>query len=92
MRAAQPTTPRDPRLVEGWRVAAVYRKALGENYNPHRGCAQECFNAAEAAMKALLPELSDREAMLEAVAAVSYASQMHSEWLYALYRPAPRTP
>ncbi len=91
MRAAQPTTPRDPRLKEGWRLAAAaYRKALGENYNPHRGCAQECYNAAEVAMKSVLPDLTNREIMLESVAAVSFESQMHPDWLYALCRSAPR--
>jgi hypothetical protein len=32
----------------------------------------------------VVPDLSDREAMLEAVAAVHYASVHHSKWLYEL--------
>lgn len=46
--------------------------------------------AAIAAFKQAVPEISDREAMLESVAAVSYASHVHPKWLYALYKPAPR--
>ena len=42
---------------------------------------------AIAALHAAVPELSAREAMLEAVAAVSDASQTHPKWLYALHRP-----
>jgi hypothetical protein len=43
----------------------------GEFSNPHRGCADECFGAAIRALKVVVPEISDRDIMLEAVAAVS---------------------
>jgi hypothetical protein len=90
---AQPQTPRDPRLKDGWRAAAAaYRRAYGElaGKNPYRGCAHEAMTAAIAALKDVVPDLSDRDAMLEAVAAVHYASWAHPDWLYALYKPAPR--
>ena len=85
---AQPQTPRDPRLKEGWRAAAAaYRHAYGEPSDPNRGHADKCYDAA---MKEAVSGITDREAMLEAVAAVSYASQAHPRWLYALHKPAPR--
>jgi len=83
---AQPQAPRDPRLKDGWRAAAAaYRKAYGG------GCADEAYKAATAALHAVVPELSDREAMLETVAAVHYASVIAPNWLYALYLSMPRT-
>ena len=48
------------------------------------------MTAAIAAFKQAVPDISDREAMLKSVAAISYASQKHPEWLYALYKPVPR--
>jgi hypothetical protein len=88
---AQPQLTRDPRLKEGWRAAAAaYRRAYGEPRDGMRGHAHECMTAAIAAFKEAVPGISDREAMLESIAAVSYASQMHSKWLYALYKPASR--
>jgi hypothetical protein len=80
-----------PRLKEGWRAAAAaYRRAYGEPSNLDRGHHHEAKTAAIAAFKQAVPDISDREAMLESVAAVSYASQAHPDWLYALYKPAPR--
>ena len=87
---ATPQTPRNPRLKEGWRAAAAaYRKAYGEHSHPHRGCAQEAFAAAEAALRRVLPELPQPEASRETVAAVHYASWAHPKWLYALHRLRP---
>jgi hypothetical protein len=40
--------------------------------------------------KQAVPDISDREAMLESVAAIHYASVIAPDWLYALYQPAPR--
>ncbi len=48
------------------------------------------MTAAVAALHAALRDLSEREAMLEAVEAVSYASREHPKWLYELYRPIGR--
>ena len=91
MNRARPRTPRDPRMTDAWWAsAAAYRKAYGEHHDPHRGSAQEAYGAAIAALHKVVPDLSEREAMLEAVAEVSYASQMHPKWLYALHRPEPR--
>lgn len=89
---ATPETPRDPRLKNGWRAAAAaYRRVYGEpRVSPHRGCADEAFKAAIAALKEVLPDLSDHDAMLEAIAAVHYASWAHPKWLYALYKSEPR--
>lgn len=86
--SAQPQITRDPRLLEGWRAAAAaYRRVYGEpRVSPHRGCADEACKAAIAALKDVLPDMTDREAMLEAIAAVHYASWAHPEWLYALYK------
>ncbi len=82
--------PRHPRLKDGWRAAAAaYRKAYGEHTDPHRGPANEAYNAAEAALKAAVPGISDEEASREAVSAVHYASVMHPKWLYALHKPRP---
>jgi hypothetical protein len=79
---ATPQTPRDPRLKDGWRAAAAaYRKAYGEHSNPHRGCADECYDAAIAALKEVVPDIGDREAMLKAVAAIHYASVVAPKWL-----------
>ena len=84
---ATPTAPRDPRLKDGWRAAAAaYRQAYGEHSHPHRGPAHEAIGDAIEAMKKAVPGISDREAMLEAIAAVHYASWAHPKWLYALYR------
>ncbi len=72
-------------------AAAPYRRVYGEPpVSIHRGCAHETTNAAIAAFKEVVPEISDREAMLEAVAAVHYARVVAPKWLYALYQPAPR--
>jgi hypothetical protein len=89
---AQPQAPRDPRLKDAWRASAsAYRRVYGEpRVSIHRGCAHEATTAAIAAMKAAVPDISDRDVMLEAVAAVHYASWAHSEWLYALYEAEPR--
>ena len=88
---ATPQITRDPRLKEGWRAAAAaYRLAYGEPSNLNRGHHHEAMTAAIAAFKQAVPDISDREAMLESVAAVSYASQTHPDWLYALYKPVPR--
>jgi hypothetical protein len=89
--SAQVRVPRDLRLKEGWRAAAAaYRKAYGEHTDPHRGPAHEAMTAASAALKEVVPELSDREVMLEAVAAVHYASVNHPKWLYGLWKSPPR--
>jgi hypothetical protein len=78
-------------LKDGWRAAAAaYRLAYGEPSPPGRGNAHEAFQAATAALKELLPDLSDHDAMLEAVAAVHYASVVAPKWLYALHKPKPR--
>jgi hypothetical protein len=58
--------------------------------NLNRGHHHEAMTAAIAAFKKAVPDISDREAMLESVAAVSYASQVHPDRLYALYKQAPR--
>ncbi|CAA2141351.1 hypothetical protein [Hyphomicrobium sp. ghe19] len=88
---AQPQALRDPRLKDGWRAAAAaYRRAYGEPCDPHHGLDQEAMAAAIAAFKNVVPDMSDREARLEAVAAVHYASWAHPEWLYALYESEPR--
>lgn len=89
---AQLQAPRDPRLKDGWRAAAAaYRKAYGElPRNPHRGNAHEAMTAAIAALKEVVPDLSHHEGMLEAVAAVHYASVVAPKWLYAHYEPEPR--
>lgn len=83
---ATPQITRDPRLRDGWRAAATaHRRVYGEpRVDPHRGCAK-AFKATTAALHAVAPELSEREA----IAAVSYASQSHPKWLYALYPPKP---
>jgi hypothetical protein len=88
---ATPQITRDPRLKEGWRAAAAaYRLAYGVPSNLNHGHHHEAMTAAIAAFKRSVPDISDREAMLESIAAVSYASQVHPDWLYALYKPAPR--
>ena len=88
---ATPQITRDPRIEEGWRAAAAaYRLAYGEPSNLNRGHHHEAMTAAIAAFKQAVPDISDCEAMLESVAAISYASQAHPDWLYALYKPAPR--
>jgi hypothetical protein len=46
--------------------------------------------AAIAAFKKAVPDISGREAMLESVAAIHYASVIAPDWLYALYQPVPR--
>jgi hypothetical protein len=48
------------------------------------------LTAATAALKEVVPDLDVREAMLEAVAAVHYASVVAPKWLYALYKPRTR--
>jgi hypothetical protein len=90
--AATPELPSDSRLKDGWRAAAAaYRRIYGEPpVSPHRGCADEAMKAATAALKEVVPDLSDHDAMLQAVAAVYYASWAHPKWLYALYKPEPR--
>lgn len=88
---ATPQLTRDPRLKDGWRAAAAaYRRVYGKPCDFGRGNDEKCIKAAIVALHAVVPELSEREAMLEAVAAVSYASQAHPKWLYALYKPEPR--
>jgi hypothetical protein len=78
-------------LKDGWRAAAgAFRHAYGEPSFPGRGNANEAFEAATAALKEVVPDLSDHNAMLEAVAAVHYASVVASKWLYALYKPGSR--
>jgi len=75
---------RDPRRLEAWRAAAA---AFRKHYNDgHDGA----HKAAKAAVLTIMPELSDGEASDVAIAAVSYASQYHSEWLYAFHVPKPR--
>jgi hypothetical protein len=87
---ATPQVARDPRLREGWRAAAAaYRREYGEPREFGHGNDVRCIRAAIEALHAVVPELSDGELMLEAVAAVSYASQAHPKWRYALYRPEP---
>ncbi len=86
-------TPRDPRLMDGWRAAAAaYRKVYGElgGKNRNHSCAHEAMTAAVAALKQVVPNLSDRDALLETVAAIHYASVVAPKWLYALYQPEPR--
>lgn len=88
---AQAVKPRDPRLVEGWRAAAAaYRRVYGEWEIRSRGPANEAMTAAVEALHDVLPDLTQHEAMLEAIQAVSYASREHPQWLYELYRPLPR--
>ena len=88
---ASPQITRDPTLKEGWRAAAAaYRLAYCEPSNLNRGHHHEAMTAAMAAFKQAVPDISDREAMLESVAAVHYASVIAPDWLYALYKPAPR--
>ncbi|WP_156150764.1 hypothetical protein [Hyphomicrobium sp. 99] len=88
---ATPHLTRDPRLKEGWRAAAAaYRRVYGEPQEFGRGNADRAMAAALAALHATVPDLSDRDATLEAIAAVSFASRAHPEWLYALHRPAAR--
>lgn len=84
--------PRDPRLKDGWRAAAVaFRRAYVElPHNPRRGNPHEAITAAIWALREVVANLSESEAMLEAVAAVHYASVIAPKWLYALYRPEPR--
>jgi hypothetical protein len=66
---------REPRLKVGWRAAAAaYRLAYGEPSNLNRGHAHEAMTAAIAAFKQAVLDISDREAMLESVAAISYAA------------------
>lgn len=82
---ATPQLTRDPRLKEGWRAAAAaYRRVYGEPREFGRGNDEKSIKAAIAALHAAVPELSEREAMLETVAAVSYASQTHPKWLYPM--------
>lgn len=89
---ATPQTPRDPRLKEGWRAAAAaYRRAYGEHTDPHRGPAHEAHIAAVAALRTVMPDLTETEASREAIAAVHYASWAHPKWLYALYKPRRRS-
>jgi hypothetical protein len=65
---ATPQLTRDPRLKDGWRAAAAaYRRVYGEPREFWRGNDEKCIKAAIAALHAVVPELSDREAMLEAV-------------------------
>ena len=88
---AQNLAPRDPRLKEAWRAAAAaYRLECGKPHDLKHGNADACYKAAIAAFRAVMPDLSEREAMLETVQAISYASREHPKWLYALYRPRPR--
>jgi hypothetical protein len=83
---AQVRAPRDPRLKDGWRAAAAaYRKAIGVPGMHH----SKMMDAAEWALKEVVPDLSDR-LMLEAVAAVHYAGVRHSDGLYALHQPMPK--
>ncbi len=73
-----PHITRDPKLKEGWRAAAAaYRQAYGEWSDPHRGGAEFAFKAATKALHAIVPDLSAHDAMLEAIAAVNYASVHH---------------
>jgi hypothetical protein len=52
----------------------------GLTCNPHRGCADECYDAAIVALKQVVPDLSDQDAMLETVQAVHYASMVAPKW------------
>ncbi|CAA2141396.1 hypothetical protein [Hyphomicrobium sp. ghe19] len=76
--------PEDGRRRDAWRAAA---KAYREHYNEG---ADGAYKAAEKAVLALLPDLNQEQASAVAVAAVSYASQYHADWLYALYERKPR--
>jgi hypothetical protein len=76
----QPVAPRDPRLRDAWRVAAkAYREHIGGPQSADRA-----YKAAAATVLELMPELSQKEASVVAVEAVSYASWAHPKWLYAL--------
>jgi len=84
---AQLQTPRDPRLMDAWRAAA---KAFRLAYGVPALSYDEKLARADAALREAVPELSGREAMLETIAAIHYASVVAPDWLYALHQPAPR--
>jgi hypothetical protein len=84
---AQPQAPRDPRLKDGWRAAAkAFRKVYGDRELYY----DQKIKVAIRALKEVVPELNDRDAMLETIAAIHYASAVAPKWLYALYQPEPR--
>ena len=84
---AIPHAPRDPRLKDGWRAAA---KAFRSVYGDRDLYYAQKIKVVIQALKEAVPELSDRDAMLETIAAIHYASVVAPKWLYALYEPEPR--
>ena len=79
--------PRDSRLKEGWRAAAIAFRAV---YGDRELTYNQKLDHAEAALKEVVPELSNREVMLETIAAIHYASVVAPGWLYALHVPEPK--
>jgi hypothetical protein len=74
-------------MKDGWRAAA---KAFRSVYGDRSLTYNQMIDRAEVALREVVPELSDREVMLETIAAIHYASVVAPDWLYALHRPEPR--
>jgi hypothetical protein len=73
-RAPTPTPERKP----AWRAACLaYREKRGAGVWEH-----EAHLAAVAALQAVWPGLTQKEASAEVVNAISYASTYHGEWLW----------
>jgi hypothetical protein len=69
--------PRDQRLA-GWRAAVLaYRRTRQAGHDHHVADA-----AAVAALRQVLPELPEREAVQEVILAVAYAARQHTAWLW----------
>jgi hypothetical protein len=69
--------PRDRRLA-GWRAAVLaYRRTRQAGHGHHAADA-----AAVAALRQVLPELPEREAVQEVILAVAYAARQHTGWFW----------
>jgi hypothetical protein len=73
--APRPTPERKP----AWRAACLaYREKRGAGQGDH-----PAFVAAVAALQAVWPGLTQKEASDEVANAISYASRHHSEWFWS---------
>jgi hypothetical protein len=75
-----PESPPHPRpdMTPAWRAAALaYRQARGNGLGHHHAQA-----VAQAALHALHPVLTQKEASAEAVSAIAFASSYHAQWFW----------
>ena len=72
------TLPRE-QLLPAWRAAVLAYRAVRQGGHDHHAAHAE----AVAALRRVLPELSERAAVQEAILAVAYASREHTAWFWS---------